>query len=133
MSNDEIHNRMTVIERHLRNMRMAVVIVVAFFLYESLMPPELRPGRHEKIEDSLKTRELVLMDEAGDARARLDVTDQGGARLVLRDRAGNRVRLGADTVVVGVRDGADIVEQLRIEARGIEAYDRAGNVVGRLP
>jgi len=57
----------------------------------------------------------------------------GGARLVLRDGAGNRVRVGAGALVVGVRDGADVVEQLRVGARGIEAYDRAGNVVGRLP
>ncbi|MDD9806145.1 MAG: hypothetical protein OXU50_06570 [Gammaproteobacteria bacterium] len=133
MSNDEIHNRVTALERHLRNMRMAVIVVVAFFLYESLMPPELRPGRQAKIEDSVKTRELVLVNESGDARARLDVTDDGGARLVLRDGAGNRVRVGAGALVVGVRDGADVVEQLRVGARGIEAYDRAGNVVGRLP
>lgn len=133
MSNDEIHNRVTALERHLRNMRMAVIVVVAFFLYESLMPPELRPGRQAKIEDSVKTRELVLVNESGDARARLDVTDDGGARLVLRDGAGNRVRVGAGALVVGVRDGADVVEQLRVGASGIEAYDRDGNVVGRLP
>jgi len=133
MSNDEIHNRVAALERHLRNMRMAVIVVVAFFLYESLMPPELRPGRQEKIEDSVKTRELVLMNESGDARARLDVTDAGGARRVLRDGAGNRVRVGADALAVGVRDGADVVERMRVGAGAIEAYARAGNVVGRLP
>jgi len=133
MSNDEIHNRVAALERHLRNMRMAVIVVVAFFLYESLMPPELRPGRQEKIEDSVKTRELVLMNESGDARARLDVTDAGGARLVLRDGAGNRVRVGADALAVGVGDGAGVVGRMRVGAGAIEAYDRAGNVVGRLP
>jgi len=91
MSNDEIHNRVAALERHLRNMRMAVIVVVAFFLYESLMPPELRPGRQEKIEDSVKTRALVLMNESGDARARLDVPDACGAPPVLLDGAGHRV------------------------------------------
>jgi len=133
MPNDEIHNRVAALERHLRNMRMAVIVVVAFFLYESLMPPELRPGRQAKIEDSVKTRELVLVNESGDTRARLDVTDAGGALLVLRDAAGNRVRVGAGALAVGVRDGADVVERMRVGAGAIEAYDGAGNVVGRLP
>ena len=133
MSDNELRERVTSLERHLRNMRMAVVIVVAFFLYEALMPGELRPGHNQEIEDRVKTRELLLVDDVGDVRARLDTTDDGGGRLVLRDRAGNRVRLDARALGVGVRAGADVIEQLNLEAGGIEVYDRAGNVVGRLP
>ena len=133
MPDHELRERVTTLERHLRNMRMAVIVIVAFFLYESLMPDELRPGRDAKIEDAVKTRALVLVDDAGDVRARLDTADDGVGRLVLRDRAGNRVRLGARMLSFGVRDGADVIEQLKVNARGVEVYERDGSVVGRLP
>ena len=71
MPEHELQERVTTLERHLRNMRMAVIVIVAFFLYESLMPDELRPGRDAGIEDLVKTRELVLVDAACvSARAR---------------------------------------------------------------
>ena len=133
MPEHALHERVTSLERHLRNMRMAVIVIVAFFLYESLMPEELRPGRGGKIEERIETRELVLVDDAGDVRARLDAADDGAGRLVLRDRAGNRVRLGAHALSFGVRDGADVIEQSNVGARGVEVYDRDGAVVGRLP
>ena len=132
MSEHELQERVTTLERHLRNMRMAVIVIVAFFLYEALMPDELRPGRDARVEEHVKTRELTLVDAAGEPRARLDVGDDG-ARLVLRDRAGNRVRVGARALGIGVRDGADVIEQLSVDARGVEVYDRAGDVIGRLP
>ena len=132
----DIEQRMLTMERHLRNMRMAVIVVVAFFLYESLMPAELRPGDRD-IKDVVKTRELILIDQRGESIARLSVprdeqSQREHAQLVLSDSQGNRIRLNPDAIKLFVREDVDTIEQLSITASEIVIYDKDGTQVNSL-
>ncbi len=126
----DIEHRLLTMERHLRNMRMAVIVVVAFFLYESLMPAELRPGNRD-IQDVVKTRELVLIDSRGEAIARLSVPEdeqlqKERAQLVLSDSLGNRTTLDSDAIKLFVREDVDMIEQLSITPRELVIYNKDG-------
>ena len=132
----DIEQRMLTMERHLRNMRMAVIVVVAFFLYESLMPAELRPGDRD-IKDVVKTRELILIDQRGESIARLSVprdeqSQREQAQLVLSDSQGNRIRLNPDAIKLFVREDVDTIEQLSITPNEIVIYDKDGTQVNSL-
>lgn len=131
MENADLSARVMTLERHLRNMRMAVIVVVAFFVYEALMPPELRPGR-EKVHKTLKTEELVLTSRAGDVFARLVIDDRKG-RLVLTGADGGRVNVDPAAVGLSLRgDGGETIEQLRITPEGVFIYDRDGRRIREL-
>ena len=132
----DIEHRLQTMERHLRNMRMAVIVVVAFFLYESLMPAELRPGNRD-IEDVVKTRELVLIDSRGEAIARLFVPEdeqlqKERAQLVLSDSLGNRTTLDSDAIKLFVREDVDTIEQLSITPHELVIYNKDGTRVNSL-
>ena len=134
--NTDIEHRLLTMERHLRNMRMAVIVIVAFFLYESLMPAELRPGNRD-IQDIVKTRELVLIDPRGETIARLSVPrdeelQKEGAQLVLSDSLGNRLSLNSDAIKLFVREEVDTIEQLRITPREVVLYNKDGTQVNSL-
>lgn len=129
--------RLATIDRHLRNMRMAIIVVVAFFLYESLMPDELRPG-NRGVQETVKTHELILLDNNGETLARLkanrdDQQVEEYAELVLSDSTGNQITVAADAIRLFVRQGVDTVERLSIEPNTIEIYDQSGNIMNRLP
>ena len=126
----DIEPRLQTMERHLRNMRMAIIVVVAFFLYESLMPAELRPGNRD-IEDIVKTRELVLIDSRGEMIARLSVPrdeqlQKERAQLVLSDSLGNQITLDSDAIKLFVREDVDTIEQLSITPREVVIYNKDG-------
>ena len=123
--------RLFTIERHLRNMRLAVIVIVAFFLYESLMPAELRPGRRD-IQDVVKTKELILVDRRGETIARLftpakEQSQKDSAQLVLSDILGNQISLNPDAIQLYVREGVDTIEQLRITPHDIVIYNEDGS------
>ena len=129
--NTDFEQRLMTIERHLRNMRLAVIVIVAFFLYESLMPAELRPGKRD-IQDIVKTKELVLVDQRGETLARLyaprdEQLQKDSAQLLLSDTLGNKVALNSDAIKLYVREGADIIEQLRITPHDIIIYNEDGS------
>lgn len=135
MDTDIKHQLMTM-ERHLRNMRMAIIVVVAFFLYESLMPAELRPGNRD-IRDIVKTRELVLVDQRGETIARLSTPknehlQKEQAQLVLSDSLGNQITLDSDAIKLFVREDVDSIEQLSITPREIVIYNKDGTRVNSL-
>lgn len=122
--------RLLTMERHLRNMRMAVIVVVAFFLYESLMPAELRPGNRD-IQDIVKTKELVLIDRRGETIARLSVprderSQKDSAQLVLSDSQGNRITLNSDAIKLFVREEVETIEQLSITSDEVVIYNKDG-------
>lgn len=132
LNNEELTARVAKFERHLRNLRMAVIIVVAFFVYEALMPPELRPGNQEKIHTVLKTEELVLTTRGGGVSARL-VIDEDGGRLNILDNKGNQIELQPDAIrLITERNGKDF-DQLRITPDSITIYDNQGNTVQHIP
>ena len=132
----DIEHRLQTMERHLRNMRLAVIVVVAFFLYESLMPAELRPGNRD-IQNVVKTRELVLIDSRGEAIARLSVLEdeqlqKERAQLVLSDSLGNRTTLDSDAIKLFVREDVDTIEQLSITPHELVIYNKDGTRVNSL-
>ena len=125
-----IEHRLLTMERHLRNMRMAVIVVVAFFLYESLMPAELRPGNRD-IQDIVKTRELVLIDSRGEAIARLSVPEneqlqkERGATCIER-LFRNQTTLDSDAIKLFVREDVDTIEHLIITPYELVIYNKDG-------
>ena len=126
----DIEKRLLTFERHLRNMRLAVIVVVAFFLYESLMPAELRPGKRD-IQDVVKTRELILIDQRGEMIARLyapqdEELQKESAQLVLSDSIGNQITLNSDAIKLFVREDVDTIEQLRITPNEVVIYNDDG-------
>ena len=131
-----IEHRLLTMERHLRNMRMAIIVIVAFFLYESLMPAELRPGNRD-IQDTVKTRELVLIDQRGEMIARLSAPrneqlQKESAQLVLSDSLGNQITLDSDAIKLFVREDVDTIEQLRITPHEVVIYNKDGTQANSL-
>lgn len=129
--------RLATIERHLRNMRMAVIVVVAFFLYESLMPDELRPGNRD-IQDVVKTRELILLDSNGETLARLKADSDNQqtteyAELILSDSVGNRMAISSDALRLFTRQHIDTIERLSIAPNKIMMYNESGTPTHQLP
>ena len=130
MENGNLQSRVEKLERHLRNMRMAVVIVVAFFVYESLMPPELRPGR-APVHKTLHTEELVVTDGSGEIFARLLIDDRKG-RLVLSDFTGKQINLNPSALGLSIPSNGEAIEQLRITSDGVFIYNAEGQKIGEL-
>lgn len=118
--------RVAQLERHLRNMRMAVVVIAAFFVYEAIAPD----GFHDRprVSERIDTRELRVLDAQGQTVARLGA-DENGARFALSDASGNRLSADARALRLRPADGAG---GARIEAGGVEVRSGDGRVA-RLP
>ena len=127
---EEINQRLARMERHLRNMRMAVIVVVAFFVYDALMPSELRPGR-AKTHSILKTEELVLTNRSGDIFARLVVDEDKGV-FNLHNMDGAQTRLTPTGTILSDDDDGTTVQRLRITPQGISLYDEKGRLLNKI-
>ena len=130
MSEHEFSGRLDLVERNLQRMRLAIIIIAAFFVYQAIGP--LTFGEDEvEVREAVKVRELFVVDENGQTIAYLGAGEDG-ARLTLDDVAGNRLDATAGTVSLAAWGGTGHVEGLRLQGQGIEAYDVDGRVIGTL-
>lgn len=112
MSERELSDRMTFMERKLQRIRLAIIVIAAFFVYQAIGPLTFG-GERVEAWDTVKVRELLVVDELGKIVAHLNAGEDG-AELVLNDAAGNRVvATGAGIVLTAPEDGSR-VERLRI-------------------
>ena len=112
MSEPEFSDRITFMERKLQRIRLAIIVIAAFFVYQAIGPLTFGEERVEVLE-TVKARELLVVDELGKVVAYLSVGEDG-AELVLDDAAGNRlVATSAGVVLTAPKDGGR-VERLRI-------------------
>ncbi len=70
-------------------MRLAIIVIAAFFAYEAIGPLPFGRDRVE-IQETVKVRELFVVDDRGETIVYLG-TDGDGAGLILDDARGNRL------------------------------------------
>ncbi len=131
MSEYELSDRIKSMERNLQRMRLAIIVIAAFFVYEAIGPLPFGRDRVE-VKETVKVRELLVVDERGETIAYLGADDDG-AGLILDDDAGNR--LDARSAVIRLMaPGVDRrVERLRIDGEGVEVHGGAGRTTGGSP
>ena len=130
MPEREFSDRVKLIERNLQRMRLAVIVIAAFFVYEAIGSLPFGRDRVE-VQEKVKVRELFVVDERGQTIAYLGA-DGDGAALTLDDTDGNRLDARAAVVRLMALAGTGRVERLRLRGEGIQAYDADGRVVGTL-
>lgn len=84
---DDLQARLAALERHVRNMRLAIIVVVAFFIYEALAPSGFHDRTHRLTK--IETQDLRLVDEHRETLLRMAQGDDG-ASIVLRGGNGEQ-------------------------------------------
>ncbi len=131
MPEPEFSAQIKLMERNLRRMRLAIIVIAAFFVYEAV--GTLPFGRDRvAIQETIKVRELFVVDGRGETIAYLGA-DGGGAGLILDDAAGNRLDARPAALRLMAPGGGRHVERLRIQGESIAAYDGNGRVIGTFP
>lgn len=88
----ELTQRVNLLEKTIRNMRIAVIIIAAFFLYESIAPAGF--GQMDvRVMEKVKLKELMVLDENNQMRVRLSVAEDGPQLLLEDPDSGQRVVL----------------------------------------
>lgn len=121
MSERELSDRVTFMERKLQRIRLAIIVIAAFFVYQAIGPLTLgtmtfgegRGGEQVEVQRTVKAQELIVVDELGKTVAYLSAA-AGGAKLVLHDADGNRLVATAPGVMVTALEDGVRVERLRI-------------------
>ena len=131
MPEHEFSKQMELMNRNLQRMRLAIIVIAAFFVYEAIGPLPFG-GDRIKVQEAVKVRELFVVDARGETVAYLGA-DDGGAGLILDDAVGNRLDARPATVRLMSAHGDGWVERLRIWGEGVEAYDDRGRVTEVFP
>ncbi len=131
MSELEALEQVKLMRRDLQRMRLAVIVIAAFFVYDAVGPFTFKEER-VVVQDMIKVKELVVVNDFGERIAYLG-SDETGAGLVLDDEAGNRLEARPAAVSLIVPDGADLSVRLRVRPDGIDVYDAERQLVGAFP
>lgn len=73
----DLERRLSTMERHVRNIRLAVIVIAAFFIYEALAPDGFRERTHTLTQ--IETRELRVVDEHRNTLLRIGAGENGAA------------------------------------------------------
>ena len=118
---DSIVQRLETMERLMRNMRFAIIIIAAFFVYQAIAPSGLWKGI--EVRNVVKLKELILIDDSGNELARLGASHHGGS-LVLDHESGARLKLSADMIRLLKATAEGHTEQLRIDHNGMSSANQ---------
>ena len=119
----QYRQRIQEIERQLRNMRLAIIVVVAFFIYDTLAPSGFRDRTHTL--NQIETQDLRVVDERGRSWMRLG-TSEGGGVLSISAPDGAQLIMEPKAVTMNPIAG-QAVPRLELRPSGvqvIESYDR---------
>ena len=131
MPEHKLSDQIKQMQQRMQRMRLAIIIIVAFFIYEALGPLPFGRERTE-VQQMLKVRELHIVGDRGEVIAYLG-GDAEGAGLVLHDAVGKRLDARAGVIKLSQQESDRQLERLRIQIDGIEVYDRNGRVTGHMP
>ena len=95
--NDDLQARLTTLERHIRNMRLAIIVVVAFFIYESLAPSGFHDRTHRL--NKIETQDLRIVNERRETLLRMAQGDNG-ANIVLHGGNGEQTVIRPDSLTI---------------------------------
>ncbi len=130
MREEDFPDRMEALEKNVRNIRIAVIIIAAFFLYETIAPSGLGKG-DLRVMNTVKLKELVILDSENREQIRMYADEEGG-QLVLNSHNDVRLHLTGEGVSAMLPSPTGYVEHLRIDNEGVSAYDRSGSLIGTL-
>ncbi len=99
---EDLTQHMQEFERHIRHLRLALIIMVAFFVYDSLSEFRDRPHRLKSIE----TQAMHIVDKQGRSLMRLGVSETG-AILTLNDQSGRQLEISPHAIVMRPVAGQD--------------------------
>lgn len=119
---EELESRLVVMERHVRNMRLAVIVIAAFFIYESLAPDGFRERTHTLTQ--IETRELRVVDDRRNTLLRLG-EGENGAVIVINDGKGARATLESQALSMRPFDG-DPSQGLDLTPDGVRVLGLGG-------
>ena len=131
MSESEALEQFKLMKRDLQRMRLAVIVIAAFFVYEALGPFTFKEER-VAVQDMVKVKELIVVNDFGERIAYLG-GDETGAGLILDDEAGNRLEARPSGMSLMVPEKADLVVRLRMQAGGIDLYDVGRQLIRTFP
>ena len=131
MSEHETSDQIKLMKRDLQRMRLAIIIIVAFFIYEAIGPLPFASER-VKLQEKIKVRELLVVDERGETIAYLG-SDSNGAGLILNDDLGNRLDLRASIIKLMAPGDVNHIDRMHIQVERISTYDENGYVTGIFP
>ena len=123
----QYERRMREMERQIRNMRLAIIVVVAFFIYDTLAPDGFRDRTHTLTR--IETQELRVTDDRGRILMRLGANDAGGA-IHLENPDGARLTMDARAIVMRPLAG-EALPRLEILPSGVRTYGKPGAQTGR--
>ena len=124
MSEHEFSEQIKKMESNMQRMRLAIIVLAAFFIYEALGPLPFGRDRVD-IQQEIKARELFIVDARGEVIAYLG-SDETGAGLFLEDVDGNRLDARPDALRLMSIDGDQRFERLRVTGDGVKVYDENG-------
>ncbi|MGU9978203.1 MAG: hypothetical protein ACNYNY_05980 [Candidatus Oxydemutatoraceae bacterium WSBS_2016_MAG_OTU14] len=121
MENTELLQRVNILEKTIRNMRIAVIVIVAFFLYESIAPAGF--GQMDvRVMETLKLKQLMLLDQNNQVRMRL-TSDEDGGQFILEDaEAGSRVVINDKGFNILESSDSGWQRALHISKKGLMKY-----------
>ena len=126
----KIPQRLEVMEKTVRNMRIAIIMIAAFFVYQALAPSGLWKGI--EVKEIVKMKELIIIDDHGHEWARLGAGSDGG-RLILDNEAGNRLKLSPDVIRILKTAGDGYIEQVQLDDSNMIFYDEDGKPLDIFP
>lgn len=115
---EHCRHRIEEMERHIRNMRLAIIVIVAFFIYDTLAPDGFRDRTHTLTR--IETRELRVVDERGRALIRMNAHEAGGA-LRIDGTGGARLTIEPEALVMRPVAGT-AVPRMALSPTGVKVY-----------
>ena len=123
-----LEERFEKIEKYVRNMRLAVIFIVAFFVYDALTESGILGRESFTSADTVRARELLIVSERGASMLRIGTDANQQIELIIDNEAGERLRMDAGALSL-LQTGAhqQRVRRLRLEADELKRYDMDGN------
>ena len=123
----DLEKRFEKVEKYVRNMRLAVILIVAFFVYDALTESGILGQEPSTSVDTMRARELLIMSKHGASMLRIGTNQSHQLELTIDNEAGRRLRLDADAISLLQTDTyQQRVQRLRLEAGGLKRYSADG-------
>lgn len=127
-----LKERIEKMEKYVRNMRLAVIFIVAFFVYDALTESGILGQKSSTaIADTMRTRELLVISRHDASMLRVGTNQDQQIELTIDNEAGERLSLDAHAIGLLQTDRHQRrVQRFRLEAEKLEFYDANGFALG---
>lgn len=123
-----LHDRVEKMEKYVRNMRLAVIFIVAFFIYDALTEAGMLGQKSSTaIADTVRTRELLVISGHDASMLRVGTNQHQQLELIIDNEAGERLHLDAHTIGLWqTNDYQQRMQRFHLDADELRFYDPDG-------